>query len=174
MVVPENSNARRLVEIEAYAQDPLFWWDESTKIFGHADICNAIHYVTLHRQHILEDKELSDRIDELCNKLFKDKSEWVPTRHFLVALIKEQGIETVKMNLECAIMMKDQTLKNVTTLCKGGSLKIDKGRLMNELRGGRAHHIPPTYDLHHVLVRPDVRPDGGKAKAQLDEIINGN
>lgn len=182
IIVPELSHHHRLTEIEGYAQDPLFWWDDSTKIFSHADICNGIHFVHLHRQHILEDKEMSDRVDELCNKLFKDKSEWVPLRHFLVDLIKQQGFDQVKANLQSAIMLQNDTtnqtrwklLQEQTTLCKGGSLKIDKGRLMNELRGGRAHHIAPTYDLHHVLIRPDIRPDGGKTKDQLDKIINGN
>lgn len=179
-IVPEHSNAPRLIEVEAYAQDPLFWWDDKTKIFSHGDICNAIHFVTLHRKHICEDKETSDKLDELCLRLFKDKSEWVPLRHFLIDLIKQQGFDQVKTNLQSAILLQNDTvnrarwkhLQEQTTLCKDGALTIDKERVMNEIRGGRPHHIVPTYDLHHVLVRPDVRPNGGEAKAQLETIMN--
>lgn len=171
-VVPERSNAHRLIEIEAYAQDPLFWWDDKATIFSHGDICNAIHFVSLHRKHVSEDKETSDKLDELCLKLFKDKSEWVPLRHFLVDLISKQGFDQVRTNLQSAVMMQNdptnqsrwKMLQDQTTLCKGGTLKIDKERLMNELRGGRAHHIAPTYNLHHTLIRPDVRPVGTTAE----------
>lgn len=165
-IVPEHSSAHRLVEIEAYAQDPLFWWDDKTDIFSHGDICNAIHFVHLHRKHISENKETSDKLDELCLKLFKDKFDWVPTRSFLVDLIKQQGFDQVKSNLQSAVMIQNDTVaqnrwkifQDQTTLCKGGTLKIDKERLMNELRGGRPHQIGELYDLHHTLIRPDVRP----------------
>lgn len=172
VVVPEHSNAHRLTEIEAYAQDPLFWWDDKTDIFSHGDICNAIHFVHLHRKHVSEDKDTSDKLDKLCFELFKDKGEWVPTRSFLVDLIKQQGFDRVKTNIQSAVLLQNDAtnqsrwkiLQNQTTLCKGGSLKIDKERLMNELRGGRSHQIGELYDLHHVLIRPDVRP---KAKAPV-------
>uniref|UniRef100_A0AAU8KXL8 Uncharacterized protein n=1 Tax=Pantoea phage Survivor TaxID=3232176 RepID=A0AAU8KXL8_9CAUD len=170
-VVEESSPLPRLVDVEGYAVDPLFWWDDETEIFSHGDICNAIRYVHHHRKHICESIQGAEDLDNLCEHLFQRRAEWIPHRHFLVDLVKKQGLATVRMNLESAMLIKgsadkrfNMALDNLamtSPISLGTQEQRKRSALeaLNIIRGGRPHHNDTTaYDLHHVLLRPDVDP----------------
>lgn len=178
VVVPETSNHPRLSDIESYALDPLFWWDNQTKIFSHSDICHAIHYVHLHRKCIAEDIQATERLDELCTKLFKKSSDWIPMRKFLVDLVKQQGFETVEANLKAATMINEDhqkrfdllMVRNSVTQLSAKERELRMAEALNELRGGRPHHMGEIYDIAHVLLRPDINPGTKTAWARISEI----
>ena len=162
LVVEEGSNLPRLEDVIDYTIDPTFWWDDETVIMNNLDICNAIRYVHYHRKHIKENIQEAEALDAMLEELIPKRAHWITTREFVLKLVKEKGIETVRSMIQEANFMQRESTKSgrvqwgIPREDEMG-LKYQRDEVINAGRGGN-----PADSLFHgvLLLRAIANPEG--------------
>lgn len=159
-VVEQHSTEPSITDILSYTNDPLFWWEGYCDVMNHDDICRAIHYVHMHREHIKSNPADASWLNQLMQRYTPSPRNWIPIRQIAVQILEERG----RLGLEATVikpvgasfvgrwkMLKEQE--------RGGfNYPQGIGEVRNELRTGNNYQVCDNLDIAKVLHNPETLP----------------
>lgn len=161
-IVEEDSKAIHINDIYEYTKDSDFWWDDSTNVLSHDDICRSIYYINTKRKHHQENPEEAVWLDDFISKHLSHQKAWGYHRDIYIQMLKDFGKDALmSCILNNNLAEANHRLKQFKNQDPGWN-KQAVIEAVNIARGGYPHYQPVMrMNIAEILA-------GGKLPSLLD------